>query len=184
MNRGITEVGSDGVSSVLGFDALEVLRHLVKSFVPADALPTLSRSTDRIFEPVLIVMNILQGDGLRADIPAAEWVVLVPADLQSLIAISSDLNPADRFAEIATAIMSRAIILRTHFVSLCLFVASDPAAETSVIYNLSTALQIEFLHRVGLMVLDRLHADRQLLRNLFIRVAVGDERHYLNFPFR
>jgi hypothetical protein len=62
-------------------NALEVPRHLVKSFVPSDTLPTVRSAANGILEPVFIVVKILQGDGLRADVPSAERVVFVTADV-------------------------------------------------------------------------------------------------------
>ena len=59
MNRRITEIRCDGISSVLCLNALEVLGHLVKSFVPSDALPSVSSAADRMFESIFVVMNIL-----------------------------------------------------------------------------------------------------------------------------
>ena len=59
MNGGITEVRSDGIPPVLRANALEVLRHLVKSFVPSDTLPTVRSAADGIFEPVFVIVNIL-----------------------------------------------------------------------------------------------------------------------------
>ena len=59
MNGGITEVCCDGISAVLRVNALEVLRHFVKSLVPSDALPTLRSAADGIFEPVFVLVNIL-----------------------------------------------------------------------------------------------------------------------------
>ena len=109
MNGGITKVSSDGIPSVPRLNAFEVLRHLVKGFVPSDALPTILSAADGIFEPVFIVVNILQGNRLRTDVPAAERVVLVTADVETLVGLNSDFDAADRFAEIAGAIVRGAI---------------------------------------------------------------------------
>ena len=62
-------------------NALEVPRYFVEGFVPSDALPTIISTTDGIFEPVFIIVKVLQGNGLRADVPAAERVVFVTADV-------------------------------------------------------------------------------------------------------
>jgi hypothetical protein len=56
MDGGITKVRSDGIPAVLGVNALEVLRYLVKSFVPPNALPTVRSAAHGIPEPVFIVM--------------------------------------------------------------------------------------------------------------------------------
>jgi hypothetical protein len=95
-------------------NALKVLRHLVKSFVPPDSLPTVRSATDGVLEPVFIVVQILQGGGLRADVPAAERVVFVTAYDQTSVVLNRDFDAAYRFAEIAVAIMRRAIVGGSH----------------------------------------------------------------------
>src|SRR5437867_4404194 len=75
VNGGITKIRCYRIPAVLSVDALEVLRYFVKSLVPSDALPTILSTTDRMFEPIFIIVNILQGDGLRADVAATEWIV-------------------------------------------------------------------------------------------------------------
>jgi hypothetical protein len=109
MHGGIAKVRGDGIPAVRRVNALEVLRHLVKSFVPPETLPTARSAAHGIFQPIFIVVQILQGDGLRADVPAAEWVVFVPADVQTCrlpLPPAPDFNAAYRFAEIAGAVMN------------------------------------------------------------------------------
>ena len=95
-------------------NALEVLRHFVKSFVPSDALPTVMGAADGVLEPVLIVVKILQCNGLRADVSSAQRVVFVTADIQTLVGLNSDFDATYRFAEIAGAIMNGAIVGGCH----------------------------------------------------------------------
>ena len=71
MDGGITKVGCDGIPPMRRVNALEVLRDLIKSFVPSNALPTMLSTADGIPEPVFIVVKILQGNGLGADVPLA-----------------------------------------------------------------------------------------------------------------
>ena len=106
MDGGITKIGCDGIPAVDGMNALEVLRYFVKGFVPPETLPTVRSTTDGILEPVFIVVQILQGDGLRADVPAAERVVFVTTDVQALAGLNSNFDATNRFAEIAGAIMN------------------------------------------------------------------------------
>src|ERR1700694_333176 len=106
MNGGITQVGRDGIPAVLRVNSLEVLGHLVKSFVPPELLPTVRSAAHGIFQPVFIIVEISQGSGLRADVPSAERVVLVTADVQTLVGLNSDFDATYRFAEIAGAIMN------------------------------------------------------------------------------
>ena len=106
MNGGIAKVGCDGIPSVLRLNAFEVLRHLIKSLVPSDLLPTMIGAAHGIFQPVFIVVNVVQSNCLRADVSAAERVVLVTADLQTLAGLNGDFDATYRFAEIAGAIMN------------------------------------------------------------------------------
>jgi hypothetical protein len=59
-------------------------------------------------------MNILQGDGLRADITPAERIVFVTADVQTLVGLNSNLDATNSFAEIAGAIMRGATVSSSH----------------------------------------------------------------------
>jgi len=62
-----------------------------------------------MLQTIFIEVNILQGDGLRANISAAEWIVFIAADIETLAWLYSDFDPADRFAEIARAIVRQAV---------------------------------------------------------------------------
>ena len=114
MNGGITKVRCEGIPAVLRVNALEVLRYFVKSFVPPEPLPTVRSAAHGVFQPVFIVVKILQGDGLRADVPAAERVVFVTADVQTLVGLNSDFNATYRFAKIAGAIMWGDVVGGSH----------------------------------------------------------------------
>ena len=106
MNGGIAKVSCDGIPSVLRLNALEVLRDLIKSLVPSDLFPTMSSAAHGIFKPVLIIVNILQSNCLRADVASAERVVLITADVQALVGLNGDFDATYRFAKIAGAIMN------------------------------------------------------------------------------
>ena len=120
MNCGITKISADGTSAVCRVNAFEVLGYLVKGFVPTNTLPALRSAADWIFQPVFIVVKILQGNGLRADVPAAERVVVVPADIETVssfkfgvstfdlllpLPTAPDFDSTHRLAEIAGAVM-------------------------------------------------------------------------------
>ena len=109
MNGGITKVGGDGAPAVLCVNALEVLRYVVKSFLSSKPFPTIRSATNGILEAVFIEVKISQGSGLRADVPAAERVVFVTADVKTLVGLNCDFDAADRFAEIAGAIVKGTI---------------------------------------------------------------------------
>ena len=64
-----------------GPNAFEVLRYFVEGFVPTDAFPAVGSPANRMPEAIFVVMKILEGDGLRADVAAAERIVFVAADV-------------------------------------------------------------------------------------------------------
>jgi hypothetical protein len=57
-------------------------------------------------EPVFIEMDILQGDGLGADVSATEGIVFVTANVESAVGARSDFDTTDRFADTAVAIVN------------------------------------------------------------------------------
>src|SRR5688572_894918 len=103
VNGWITEVGGDGVSAVGRVNALEVLCYLIEGLVPSDAFPAANGATDGMSQPIRVEVNVLESNSLRADISAAERIVFIAANLQTLVLLNGDLHATDRFAEIATA---------------------------------------------------------------------------------
>ena len=85
MDGRVSEISGDGIPTVSGIDSLEVVGYFVKSFVPADALPTLRSTAHWLSEPVFVVVNILQRNRLRADVSTAEGIFVVAANVQLLI---------------------------------------------------------------------------------------------------
>lgn len=85
MNGGIPEISRDGIPTVSVIDLLEVVGYFVKSFVPADGLPTLRGTAHGLSEPVFVVVNILQPNRFGADVSTAEWIFVVAANVQLLI---------------------------------------------------------------------------------------------------
>jgi hypothetical protein len=114
MNGGITKISCEGIPTVNSMDALEVLSDLIKSLFPSEALPTIRSAAYGISQAVLIIVKVLQGRSLRADVTAAEWVVFITANVQTFAGLNSDLDPTDRFAEIAVAIMNRGFVGGLH----------------------------------------------------------------------
>ena len=94
---------------MLSANALEVSRHLGEGFVPSDPFPAAGGAAHGMFETIFVVVNILEGDSLWADVATAERIVFVAADVQALLACNCDLDATDRLAEIAVAIMNRVI---------------------------------------------------------------------------
>ena len=111
MNSWVAEVGGEGVSAVGRVDALEVSRYVVESLIPANLLPAARGTADGMSQPVLVEVNILQGDSLGTNVSAAERIVLVAANLETLVWLNGNLDATDRFAEIATAIVKRVMVV-------------------------------------------------------------------------
>ena len=126
MNAWITQISRDGIPAIQRVNALEVLRDLVKSFVPSDALPTLWGAANGVSEPVFIVVNVLQGNGLWTDVPSAERIVFVTTYVQTLVGLNSDFDTTNRFAEIAGCDNERgAIVGSSHMLSTGKFISEN-----------------------------------------------------------
>lgn len=100
VNSGVPKICTDRVAAMLCIHAFEVLRYFIERFVPADALPAVRGATNRIFQPVFVVMYVLQRDCLRTDIAAAKRVIFVAADGEPLVSFDFDLDTTNRFAQI------------------------------------------------------------------------------------
>src|SRR5215203_4231252 len=106
MDRGIAKVSRDGISAVLRLNTFDGSFDLVKSFRPTDALPTIFCPTHRIFQPIFIRVNVLQRDRFRTNMPTAERIILISANIKRPIITDPDLDPADRLTQIAASIMN------------------------------------------------------------------------------
>src|SRR5215471_11380514 len=106
MHGGIAEIGGHGITTVSGLDTFEVGGYFVEGFVPSDLLPAGARATDRMFQPVLIEVDVLQRNCLWADISVTEGIVFVSTNIQRAVIALSYLNAADGFADAAIAIVN------------------------------------------------------------------------------
>lgn len=91
-------------------DAPELVGRQGESLVPADRLPALANPTVGLTQAVGIVLDILQGHCLGADVAAAERVVRVAFDrgdqrLPVVLMADFDVQPADRFAQVTGTVM-------------------------------------------------------------------------------
>lgn len=73
--------------------------------VPADGLPLLAYPAMGLAQAVRIVLDILQGHGLGADVATAEGIVRVALDRADarrsvMIMAHLDVEPADGFAQV------------------------------------------------------------------------------------
>ena len=105
MHGRISDIYSHAVPAMFLLNSFEVLRHLIESFIPFNLLPSIAGPSNRLFESVRIVMDILQGNRFRADVPMAEDIVSIALDAQRSIGLRIDLNTTHCFADIASAEM-------------------------------------------------------------------------------
>ena len=62
-----------------------------------------------MLKPILIVLDVLQRDRLRADVAAAERVILIAPNIQGLVVVNPDLDSAYRLTKIAAAVVNVAV---------------------------------------------------------------------------
>jgi hypothetical protein len=108
--RGIAHVHADGVYPVLAVDGQQRIGGGVEGLIPADFLPVVATVGARdashgVAEAVRILVNVLERDGLGADMAAAQGVVRIALDGDDLLAARFDLQATDRLAEVAGAIV-------------------------------------------------------------------------------
>jgi len=65
---GIAEVDGDRRTSVLGLDRADPRRDLVERGLPAHLLPAARGATEWMPQPVGVALEVLEGDGLGADV--------------------------------------------------------------------------------------------------------------------
>ena len=92
-------IDGDGVAAVGALHLDEPLRRQVEGGVPADLLPGRSAAAQGVPQPIGVLVQILQSDGLRTDVPVAEDVLLVAPDGKDAVPVDHDGQPAHRLAE-------------------------------------------------------------------------------------
>ena len=102
VNRGVAQVGADGVYPVGVVDLHQSAGSGVQGLFPADFLPLAVRGLlDRGAQPVRVLVQVLEGHRLGTDMAAAEWIVLVAPDGDDLVAFRFNDDPADGLAQVA-----------------------------------------------------------------------------------
>ncbi|MNL13808.1 hypothetical protein D3C87_1347270 [compost metagenome] len=81
----------------------------VEGVFPLDGLPLAANAAHRLMQAIRIVLDVLQGDSLRADVPATECVQRVALDRSDLHAAFEfggfDGQAADGFTQVARTVM-------------------------------------------------------------------------------
>src|SRR5207249_9251 len=88
-------------------NALEAAGHFIKSLVPTDLLPSIIGPANRLFESILVEVDILERNRLRTDISVAEHILCIAFDTQSSICLHADLDATHCLTEIAGPEMAR-----------------------------------------------------------------------------
>jgi hypothetical protein len=102
---GVAEVHGHRVAAVTLLDVGEALGGQVERLVPADLREAVADLLERVAQPVGVVLQLGEGHALRADVAAAERILLVAADLEHPLAVVLDLEPAERLAEHALGVV-------------------------------------------------------------------------------
>src|SRR5262249_29489681 len=74
---------------------------LVERFLPADLLEAGRGAAQGAAQPVPVLVHVLEGHGLRADVAAAEGILGVAADRADASLGHFDRDAAHRFAQVA-----------------------------------------------------------------------------------
>ncbi len=80
MHIRVAHVDAHGVIAMLLLDLRQALCHQCKRLVPADLFPALVNPLHRPAQALRIILDILQGNRLGADVAAAEGVLRVALD--------------------------------------------------------------------------------------------------------
>ena len=99
VGRRVAVVEGHRVAPVGALHLDQPTRHLVERLVPADLLPAVAAPPDRAPQAVGVVVDVLERHRLRADVAAAEGIVLVAANGEDALAVVLDGDAADGFAE-------------------------------------------------------------------------------------
>ena len=101
MGDRVPPIDAQRVIPIAALQTDDVVGDFVQRFFPRDGLPTVGGAPHGIAQPVGIVMNILEGVALGAQIPAAEWIRGIAADGDDMIPLDVDFQTAQRFAQMA-----------------------------------------------------------------------------------
>ncbi|MOA04332.1 hypothetical protein D3C78_1238810 [compost metagenome] len=105
VHAGIALVDAHRVGAVALADRRQARGGQLEGCVPADRLPLLVDTTHRLAQAVRIVLDVLQGDRLGADMAAAEAVLGVAPDRQDAPVLGLDGQAADGLAEMARTVV-------------------------------------------------------------------------------
>lgn len=95
---GIAKVYADAVSAMLLAGLVQPVGHQVKRLVPVHLLPASRGSPDRLPQAVRILVEILECNCLRANMPPAERVIFITLDGGNVTVFHFDCDTAHGLA--------------------------------------------------------------------------------------
>ena len=101
----VAEIERDGVTAMSRSRLEQAVSDEVEGLIPADALPTRGSTSHGIAQAVRVVVQVLPGHALGAQVSPAHGIVAIPADAGHTIGLDGDLQAARRLAEIARAVV-------------------------------------------------------------------------------
>src|SRR5215212_7100299 len=109
MYGGIADIDRYAVAAMFSLNAFQILGHLVESFVPANLLPSTIGPPHRVLEPILIEVDILQGNCFRADVAMAEDILGIALDTERAVWLHTNFDTTHCLTDIASAEMMRGV---------------------------------------------------------------------------
>ena len=106
MSVRISKVHADRVPAVLFLNPVYSVHYFVERFVPGNWHPTITQATHRLFQPIGVIVQVLERRGFRTHVPSAEDVSLIAAYRHDFFAGDLDLQAAHRFTEVAGSVVS------------------------------------------------------------------------------
>ena len=94
-----SEEDPDRLRPVAVDDAAQRFGEIVEAVLPIGLAQLPLDPEQGVFEPVGVMVQLRQGPTLGAGVARREWMLPVAADLQDLIAVDLDEDPADRLAD-------------------------------------------------------------------------------------
>ncbi len=101
----IALVDRHGIGTVALADLNKALGDQFVGLVPADRLPLIAAAAHRVAQAIGVVLDVLQGDSLGADMAAAEAVEGVALNRKDTLAFGLDGQAADGFAQVTSTVM-------------------------------------------------------------------------------
>ena len=110
MHAGITLVDRHGLLAMRRLDRRQALGGQGKGLIPANRLPVFTHPAHRLAQAVRVVLDILQGYRLGADMPTAERILGIALDrldslLSRAVAGHFDTQATNGFAQVAGTVM-------------------------------------------------------------------------------